>query len=146
VWLNANRYDRTRGTAENWILTIARRRAVDRVRHVSAAERRDDAHAETEPVSLPDSTADLAVALEEARLVREALGRLPGAQRQAIELAYLGGQTHREIAVLLGIPVGTGKTRIRDGLRRLRLELQASGIRAEPMTATTAQTPVRSPA
>lgn len=126
VWLNANRYDSARGTAQNWILTIVRRRAVDRVRHVSAVERRDHVHADAETVAQADSTADLAVAFAEARVLRAALDRLPDAQRQAIELAYFGGQTHQEIAALLQVPLGTGKTRIRDGLQRLRTEFQAA--------------------
>ena len=64
--------------------------------------------------------------------VKSAVATLPAGERQAIELAYLGGHTYREVAVLLGEPEGTVKSRIRAGLRRLRQELQAAGMGLEP--------------
>lgn len=120
VWRNAARFDPARGSASAWILTIAHRRAVDRVRASEADTRRDRTYtATTQPVH-HDSTAETAEARIEARRVRAALETLTQAQRDAIELAYLGGYTHSEVAVMLDLPLGTAKTRIRDGLIRLR--------------------------
>ena len=120
IWRNAARYDPARGSASSWILTIAHRRAVDRVRASEADTRRDREYgAGTQPVS-HDETAETAEARIEARRVRAALETLTPTQREAIELAYLGGYTHSEVAVMLDLPLGTAKTRIRDGLIRLR--------------------------
>lgn len=120
VWRTASRFDATRGSAAAWILTITHRRAVDRVRAAEAAARRDVAYERrNQPVS-HDATAEAAHAALEARRVRGALGSLTPVQREAVELAYLGGYTHTEVAGMLELPVGTAKTRIRDGLIRLR--------------------------
>jgi RNA polymerase sigma-70 factor (ECF subfamily) len=120
VWRTSARFDATRGSALSWLMTIAHRAAVDRVRSSEASRRRDDAHAAaTQPVDF-DQTAEAASASLEAQRVRKALLTLTDAQRSAVELAYLGGYTHTEVASLLGVPLGTAKTRIRDGLIRLR--------------------------
>ena len=120
IWRNAARFDPARGSASAWIMTIAHRRAVDRVRASEADSRRDrDYGAATQPVH-HDETAETAEARIEARRVRAALETLTPTQREAIELAYLGGYTHSEVAVMLDLPLGTAKTRIRDGLIRLR--------------------------
>ena len=120
IWRNASRYNPDRGSASAWILTIAHRRAVDRVRASEADSRRDrDYGAATHPVH-HDETAETAEARIEAHRVRAALETLTPTQREAIELAYLGGYTHSEVAVMLDLPLGTAKTRIRDGLIRLR--------------------------
>lgn len=120
IWRNAGRYDPERGSASAWILTIAHRRAVDRVRTSEADTRRDREYgAATQPVH-HDATAETAESRIEARRVRAALETLTPTQREAIELAYLGGYTHSEVAVMLDLPLGTAKTRIRDGLIRLR--------------------------
>lgn len=120
IWRNASRFDPARGSASAWIMTIAHRRAVDRVRASEADTRRDrDYGAATQPVH-HDETAETAEARIEARRVRAALETLTPTQREAIELAYLGGYTHSEVAVMLDLPLGTAKTRIRDGLIRLR--------------------------
>lgn len=126
VWRIAPRYDRTRGTVSAWVTTIAHRRAVDRVRSEQAARDRVDRAAER-PDTGGDLTADPVVDAAEASFergrVRRALERLTEVQRQAVELAYFGGYTYREVAALLELPEGTIKTRIRDGMIRLRDEL-----------------------
>lgn len=121
IWQQANRYDSARGSAIAWAMTIAHRRAVDRVRSVEASRRRDLAHCEQNHRSEPyDETSEAAEWLAAAQMVRDALANLPVKQRRVIELAYFGGYTQREIALLLEIPLGTAKTRLRDGLIQLR--------------------------
>ena len=120
VWRQSARFDPQRGSAMSWLMTIAHRSAVDRVRASEASRRRDDAHAATHQDVDFDTTAESAQASLEAQRVRRALATLTDAQRAAVELAYLGGYTHTEVARLLGLPLGTAKTRIRDGLIRLR--------------------------
>ena len=120
IWRGSARFDAGKGSAISWMLTIVHRKAVDRVRSAEASSRRDTTyHQATRPVD-HDATADAAHASIEAHRVRTALGGLTRVQREAIELAYFGGYTHTEVATLLDLPVGTAKTRIRDGLIRLR--------------------------
>jgi len=120
VWRHCTRFDPERGSAISWLMTIAHRTAVDRVRASEASRRRDDAHAATHRDVEFDTTAERGQASLEAQRVRRALTTLTDAQRSAVELAYLGGYTHAEVARLLDLPLGTAKTRIRDGLIRLR--------------------------
>ena len=120
VWRQSARFDPSRGSAISWLMTIAHRTAVDKVRASEASRRRDDAHAATHQDVDFDTTAESAQASLEAQRVRRALTTLTDAQRSAVELAYLGGYTHTEVAKLLDLPLGTAKTRIRDGLIRLR--------------------------
>lgn len=120
VWRTAARYDESKGSALAWLMTLAHRRAVDRVRAAEAVSRQDTSfHQNTQTVA-HDSTAEAAEASMEARRVRSALTELTPVQREAIELTYFGGYTHTEVATMLDLPVGTAKTRIRDGLIRLR--------------------------
>lgn len=129
VWRHASRFDPERGSALSWMLTIVHRRAVDRVRAAETATRRETTYEErSRPVS-HDATAEAAHASLEARRVRTALAGLTPIQREAVELAYLGGYTHTEVASMLELPVGTAKTRIRDGLIRLRDVLGVGGGR-----------------
>ncbi len=120
IWKHSARFDAERGSAISWLMTIAHRGAVDRVRASEASRRRDDAHATRNQSIDFDTTAESAQASLEAQRVRRALTTLTDAQRSAVELAYLGGYTHTEVARLLDLPLGTAKTRIRDGLIRLR--------------------------
>ncbi|MFB9765470.1 ECF RNA polymerase sigma factor SigK, partial [Nocardioides kongjuensis] len=120
VWRQASRYDAARGSALAWLMTITHRKAVDRVRSAEAASRRDATWEQRNQGVEHDTTAEAAHASLEAHRVRAALGQLTDVQREAIELAYFGGYTHTEVAALLDLPVGTAKTRIRDGLIRLR--------------------------
>ena len=120
TWRTASRFDAQRGSAISWILTISHRKGVDRVRSAEAASRRDTSYHQTSHTAEHDSTAESATAAIEGRRVRQAMADLTVAQRTALELAYFGGYTHTEVATMLDLPVGTAKTRIRDGLIRLR--------------------------
>ena len=122
LWRLAPRYDASRGSVRSWATTLAHRRAIDRVRSEQAARDRTERDAQKRPVESPD-VADQVVASIEATRVRKAVERLTEMQREAVELAYFGGHTYREVAVLLNVPEGTVKTRIRDGMIRLRDEL-----------------------
>jgi RNA polymerase sigma-70 factor (ECF subfamily) len=120
LWRTSARYDPARGTAISWIFTLVHRKAVDRVRAAEASTRRDTSyHHRNHPVE-HDTTVEAVEASFEARRVRTALESLTPVQREALELAYFGGYTHTEVATMLDLPVGTAKTRIRDGLIRLR--------------------------
>jgi RNA polymerase sigma-70 factor, ECF subfamily len=120
VWRTSGRFDPARGSALGWLLTIVHRKAVDRVRSAEASTRRDTTYnQQNQPVD-HDSTAEAGLASLEAQRVRSALGSLTAVQREALELAYFGGYTHSEVAAMLDLPIGTAKTRIRDGLIRLR--------------------------
>jgi len=119
-WRHASRFDSTKGNTISWLLTIVHRKAVDRVRSAEAAGRRDAAYGQREQSVPHDETAEAATASLEATRVRAALADLTVKQREAVELAFLGGYTHTEVAAMLDLPVGTAKTRIRDGLIRLR--------------------------
>jgi RNA polymerase sigma-70 factor (ECF subfamily) len=123
IWQTATRFDTTRGSAASWMLTMAHRRAVDRVRSSQAGRDRDvrigirDHETEYDQVS-----EKVEIRLEHERVTR-ALARLTELQRQAVELAYYGGYSHSEVAAMLGVPLGTVKTRLRDGMIRLRDEM-----------------------
>jgi RNA polymerase sigma-70 factor (ECF subfamily) len=120
IWRTAARFDPAKGNAVSWLLTIGHRKAVDRVRASESASRRDMTyHSENQQVA-HDQTADTVTSALEARRVRTAMDQLTRTQREALELAYFGGYTHTEVASMLDLPVGTAKTRIRDGLIRLR--------------------------
>lgn len=119
-WRHASRFDSAKGSALAWLLTIVHRKAVDRVRSAEAAGRRDAAYGHRAVPVAHDETAESATASIEATRVRSALADLTTRQREAVELAFLGGYTHTEVAAMLELPVGTAKTRIRDGLIRLR--------------------------
>lgn len=120
VWVGSAGFDPDRGSAMSWILTIAHRKAVDRVRSAQAATERDSTYGASGQPRPFDSTAEKVERSLDAQRVRRALDSLTHTQRGAVELAYLGGYTHTEVATLLEIPLGTAKTRIRDGLIRLR--------------------------
>ena len=121
VWRTASRFDRSRGTPQSWIMTMAHRRAVDRVRSEQASRDRDNKIGVREAGAAPfDEVAEEVEVRLEHQQVRQAMERLTDLQREAVELAYYGGYTYREVADLLGAPLGTVKTRMRDGLIRLR--------------------------
>lgn len=120
VWRTAPRYRPDRGTAVNWILTLAHRRAVDRVRSVDAAMARDHKAALLDKVPEYDEVAEHVEARLEREQVRRCLRTLTELQRQSVTLAYYRGLTYREVAEALDLPLGTVKTRLRDGLIRLR--------------------------
>jgi len=120
IWRTASRFDADKGSAVSWILTLVHRKAVDRVRSAEASTRRDTTYHQGSQSVEHDSTAEAAQASMEARRVRQAMDSLTQVQREALELAYFKGYTHTEVAKMLDLPVGTAKTRIRDGLIRLR--------------------------
>jgi RNA polymerase sigma-70 factor (ECF subfamily) len=120
VWRTAARFDPERGSATSWVMTMAHRRAVDRVRSAQAATDREEAVASRQVSRAFDEVSEAAEARWEQEQVRRALTDLTDLQREAITLAYYGGYTYREVAVLLDVPLGTVKTRLRDGLIRLR--------------------------
>ena len=125
IWKQAPRFDGNRGSVRAWAATIARRRAVDRVRSEQA--RRDRHHADAavgDPP--PPATDEVAIDRDLRARARAALGQLSEPQREVLELAYFGGFTHVEIANRLGIALGTAKTRVRDGLIRLRQVMETT--------------------
>jgi RNA polymerase sigma-70 factor, ECF subfamily len=118
IWRTASRFDPARGSAAAWALTIAHRRAVDRVRSENASSRREQKAAEPEPAE--DDVAETVAATLEYQRVRRCMGGLTELQRESIKLAYYSGYSYPQVAKLLGVALGTVKTRIRDGLIRMR--------------------------
>jgi RNA polymerase sigma-70 factor, ECF subfamily len=120
VWRQSTRFDAGRGGVLPWLLMIAHRRAVDRVRSAQSSIERDDKYALLHEERPFDSVSEQVQISLEAQRVRKVLNDLTPSQREAVTLAYFGGYTHTEVAELLKIPLGTAKTRIRDGLIRMR--------------------------
>ncbi len=127
VWRQSARFDARKGGVLPWLLMIAHRRAVDRVRSAQSSMVRDDKYALLHEERPFDSVSEQVHTSLEAQRVRKVLGELTPAQREAVTLAYFGGYTHTEVAELLKVPLGTAKTRIRDGLIRMR---DAMGVMA----------------
>lgn len=121
VWQQAGRFNADQGSLQSWLFTIARSRAIDRVRAAKAVKRTqaEDSTAE-QHVERPEETVELA---ERRRLVREAITGLTRSQRTALELAYFEGLSHAQIAERLGEPLGTVKTRVRQAMIVLRRTL-----------------------
>jgi len=125
VWQKASRFDPARGDALTWLLTLARSRAIDRLRARGAARRHETGFDETYDAPSTDPGPEMRTSLaQRAALVRGALADLPAEQRQALELAYFEGLTHAEIAERLAQPLGTAKSRIRLALAHLRRTLE----------------------
>lgn len=120
MWRSATRFDGDRGSATTWIYTMAHRRAIDRVRSAQASHDRDERVARRDQVTAYDEVAEHVEARLEAQQVRSCLAHLTELQRESVTLAYYGGYTYREVSDLLDVPLGTVKTRMRDGLIRLR--------------------------
>ncbi|MFD0683164.1 ECF RNA polymerase sigma factor SigK [Actinomadura fibrosa] len=119
LWRTASRFDPERGSAMAYVMTLAHRRAVDRVRSAqAAADREERAHRASGPAF--DEVAEEVEARMERERVRRCLGGLTELQRESVTLAYYGGYTYREVAGLLKVSLGTVKTRMRDGLIRMR--------------------------
>ena len=121
VWQNAHSYDPQRSSPRAWVMTLLHRRAVDRVRREESYRRRHQQQ------RLPDTAEDATHARLLQHDVRQALASLTALQREAIELAYFSGLTRTEVAAALGVPEGTAKTRIRDGLVKLRTVMEVDG-------------------
>jgi len=120
IWRSAARFQPSRGSAMTWILTLAHRRAVDRVRSAQAATDRERRAALLEQTPAYDEVTEQVEARLEREQVRRCLRTLTELQRQSVTLAYYRGLAYREVAELLSVPLGTVKTRLRDGLIRLR--------------------------
>ena len=119
IWRTASRFDPAKGSPAAWALTIAHRRAVDRVRSETASSRREEKVA-LDPVIQEDDVAEVVAATLDRQRVRRCLNGLTELQRESIKLAYYGGYSYPQVAQLLGVALGTVKTRIRDGLIRMR--------------------------
>jgi RNA polymerase sigma-70 factor (ECF subfamily) len=117
VWRQSSGFDRGRGSAKTWIATLAHRRAVDAVRRSQSARDRESKVPADPPAA---DVAEAAIATDDRDRVRAALAALTDLQLQVIEMAYFGGLTYREVAERLDTPLATVKTRIRDGLARMR--------------------------
>ena len=136
VWRQAAHYDETKGKPLGWIVTMARRRAIDKLRkkqtYFRAQERLRD-----EPEPAPHHGADEeAAATDTANIFTRVLATLPAAQREALDYAFYRGFSHREIAAHTGIPLGTIKTRLELALRKVRTAIIALGGRGEWVGAT----------
>lgn len=120
VWRTAPRFQASRGSAMNWVLTLAHHRAVDRVRSAEASAAREHKAALLDRTPAFDVVSEQVETRLEREQVRRCLRTLSELQRQSVTLAYYRGLTYREVAELLTVPLGTIKTRLRDGLIRLR--------------------------
>ncbi|MGA2602721.1 MAG: sigma-70 family RNA polymerase sigma factor [Verrucomicrobiia bacterium] len=128
VWKTAGSFDEGRGKPIGWLIMLTRSRAIDRLRSRKTRTRVTESMAkDASQVGEARTPADEALATEAQRTVRTALKSLPSEQRVAIELAYFGGLTQFEIAQQLSQPLGTVKTRIRNGMMRLREQLGGGG-------------------
>ncbi|MFF2053187.1 ECF RNA polymerase sigma factor SigK [Leifsonia sp. NPDC058194] len=123
AWQSASRFDPNKGRAMTWIMTMAHRRAIDRIRASQASRDRDTAVGIRDLPTAYDQVAETVEVRVEHERVEVAMATLSEAQRQAIALAYYGGLSQSEVAAELGIPLGTAKTRLRDAMIRLREEL-----------------------
>lgn len=123
MWRVATRFDAGRGSVHGWASTIAHRKAVDRVRSEQARTDREDKDHIRDRETTADTVVETIERAEDRSEVHAALETLTEAQREAVTLAYFGGNTYREVAALLDTPEGTIKTRIRDGLIKMRDQL-----------------------
>jgi RNA polymerase sigma-70 factor (ECF subfamily) len=119
VWRRASDFDPLRGKPFTWLVTIARSRAIDRLRQLGARDRLSESAAREAPDEMSDASAD-ALHSEQRQIVKRALAELPEEQRQVLLLAYYDGLTQAEIATKLATPLGTVKTRMRAGMMKLR--------------------------
>lgn len=119
LWRTATRYSSERGSVKSFVATIAHRRAVDRVRSEQSRRDREDREYRLAPTESDSLAEELADDFELSR-IEKAMSSLTAAQRESLELAFYGGHTYREVAALLGVAEGTVKTRIRDGLIKVR--------------------------
>ena len=137
VWQKIDRFDPMRGSLRAWLLTIVRNRGIDRIRATRPSVRVDDADEQSLLRTAANPTWEAAIARRSAAELRAAIDQLPAEQREAIELAYFGGRTYREIATLTGVPLGTANGRLRLALAKLREALRmtdaAPTTPAEPM-------------
>jgi RNA polymerase sigma-70 factor (ECF subfamily) len=129
LWNNPERFDAARGSLRAYLLAQTHGRAVDLLRSETARRRREEREAREAP-AFGDDIERQVIDLTVSEKVKEVVAGLPSDERQAIELAYFGGPTYRQVAVMLETPEGTVKSRIRSGLRRLRTDLAEAGVGA----------------
>ena len=127
IWRQATRFDAGKGSVKGYVMTVAHRRAIDRVRSAQSSTDRELRVGRSAIERDYDQVSEAVEHTMEVQQVRRALGVLTTLQREAVQLAYYGGYTHREVSDLLGVPLGTVKTRLRDGLIRLRDEMGVGG-------------------
>jgi RNA polymerase sigma factor (sigma-70 family) len=130
VWRAPDAFDERRAAVSSWLLAMVHHKAVDAVRREEAHRRRGRRAEEDMALDVPAATRDAeeqAVDRVVSQQVRDALGELPAPQREALALAYYGGYTQREVAALTGVPLGTVKTRMLSGMRRMRRDLASGG-------------------
>ena len=120
IWRRASRFDAARGSGTSWIMTLTHARSVDRVRSAQASTDRETQVAQASVDRDHDTVVEQVEANFERRAVQRCLGTLTELQRESVNLAYYGGYTYREVSELLSAPLPTIKTRLRDGLIRLR--------------------------
>jgi RNA polymerase sigma-70 factor (ECF subfamily) len=120
AWRGAAGYDAARGSVLSWLMTLAHRRAVDRVRSEQAASDRNSRYGHRDVVAAFDTVAEEVDRRSDQRAVLNCLGSMTEVQREAVALAYYGGRSYPEVATQLGVALPTVKSRIRDGLTRLR--------------------------
>jgi len=145
IWRKAERFDPVRGSALGWIVTISRNRALDRLRSSKALLSQDNSSEALDTFHSPDPDPERNSALSErAQLVHRSLAQLPPDQRRVLEMAFFDGLSQSEIATRTALPLGTIKTRIRIGMRRLREQLSVLDNRVRPSVRET-KTVARSP-
>jgi len=131
VWRQAHVFDAQRGRPLTWLMTIARNKAIDRLRSAAWKRHEQALPEEAAPIALSvESPEEAAAGAQTRRQVRAALAQLKPEQRELIEIAYFGGLTQQEISDKLGLPLGTVKTRMRTGMLKLR-ELLSEGSTSE---------------
>ncbi len=120
LWKQPERVDLDRGSLASFLGSVARNRSVDVVRHEAARRRREErTSADPSTAGRPDDPVDVVLHDELTLRVRAAVAELPSHEREAVELAWFGGHAYRQVAIALGVPEGTAKTRIREGMRRM---------------------------
>lgn len=128
LWRTAARYEAAKGSAQAWVVTIAHRRAVDRMRSEHSRVRRERQSRALLPMVEFDEVVDAVDAQEERARLRGCLGGLSRIQRESIHLAFFDGLTHAQISVKLQLPLGTAKARVREGLGKLKTCMGAGGV------------------
>ncbi len=127
LWQRPDRFDPDRGSLRTWLAVLARRRSIDVLRQRGRRASREERGAPGSVACAPPDIEEAAAAMLEGERLRRALAELPAEQRTAVELAFLDGLTHREIAARLQLPEGTVKSRVRLGLARLARLLRPEG-------------------
>jgi RNA polymerase sigma-70 factor (ECF subfamily) len=127
LWNRPERFDAERGSLRSYLLAQTHGRSIDLLRSDTSRRRREERDARESPVVSQDIEREV-IDITVAEQVKEVVAGLPEDERQAVELAYFGGHTYRQVAVMLGAPEGTVKSRIRSGLRRMRQDLVQMGV------------------